>query len=154
MKGAHPPGGRQHEDPHPFFAAAKQDGDACRAGDEIAEVAASARVLLIGERTALNFLQRLSGIATRAHRFVEAAGGRITILDTRKTTPTLRVLEKRAAIEEEAGRCCPFCRSCGPACSQHPPNVDVDTYTLAPDYIVPDRDARFPAAAGNSSVNP
>jgi nicotinate-nucleotide pyrophosphorylase (carboxylating) len=72
------------------------DGAACRAGDEIAVVTASARTLLVGERTALNFLQRLSGIATRARRFVDASGGRITILDTRKTTPTLRVLEKYA----------------------------------------------------------
>ena len=54
------------------------------------------RTLLTAERTALNFLQRLSGIATRARRFVDAAGGRITVLDTRKTTPTLRVLEKYA----------------------------------------------------------
>ena len=74
----------------------KRDGDACAAGDEIAIVFGSARTLLVGERTALNFLQRLSGIATRARRFVEAGGGRITILDTRKTTPTLRVLEKYA----------------------------------------------------------
>ena len=76
--------------------ARKTDGEACRAGEEIAEIAGTARALLVGERTALNFLQRLSGIATRARRFVEAAGGRITILDTRKTTPTLRVLEKYA----------------------------------------------------------
>ena len=62
----------------------------------IAEVVGTARALLVGERTALNFLQRLSGIATRARRFVDAAGGRITVLDTRKTTPTLRVLEKYA----------------------------------------------------------
>src|SRR5207237_1433958 len=54
------------------------------------------RALLIAERTALNFLQRLSGIATRARRFAEATAGKITILDTRKTTPTLRVLEKYA----------------------------------------------------------
>jgi nicotinate-nucleotide pyrophosphorylase (carboxylating) len=74
----------------------KRDGDACRAGDEIALVVGSARALLVGERTALNFLQRLSGIATRARRFVDASNGRITILDTRKTTPTLRVLEKYA----------------------------------------------------------
>ena len=74
----------------------KRDGDVCAAGDTIAEVAGTARALLIGERTALNFLQRLSGIATRARRFVDAADGRITILDTRKTTPTLRVLEKYA----------------------------------------------------------
>ena len=61
-----------------------------------ADVAASARTLLVGERTALNFLQRLSGIATLARRFVDAAGGRIVVLDTRKTTPTLRAIEKYA----------------------------------------------------------
>src|SRR4029077_20300082 len=55
-----------------------------------------ATTLLVAERTALNFLQRLSGIATCARRFVDAADGRITILDTRKTTPTLRALEKYA----------------------------------------------------------
>ena len=82
--------------PNPFFTTSRCDGQACRAGDLIAEVTASARTLLVGERTALNFLQRLSGIATRARRFVDAAGGRITILDTRKTTPTLRMLEKYA----------------------------------------------------------
>ena len=74
----------------------KHDGTRCRAGEPAAYVTASARTLLVGERTALNFLQRLSGIATMAHRFVEAARGRITVLDTRKTTPTLRVLEKYA----------------------------------------------------------
>jgi nicotinate-nucleotide pyrophosphorylase (carboxylating) len=72
------------------------DGDACRAGEEIGEVVGLARTLLVAERTALNFLQRLSGIATKARAFVDASGGRITILDTRKTTPTLRVLEKHA----------------------------------------------------------
>src|SRR5471032_833618 len=82
--------------PSPFFAAATQEGDACRAGDEIAVVHGTARTLLVAERTALNFLQRLSGIATRARQFVDAAGGRITVLDTRKTTPTLRALEKYA----------------------------------------------------------
>ena len=82
--------------PHPSFAVRRRDGDACRAGDEVAEVIAPARTLLVGERTALNFLQRLSGIATRTRQFVDAAGGRITILDTRKTTPTLRALEKYA----------------------------------------------------------
>jgi nicotinate-nucleotide pyrophosphorylase (carboxylating) len=74
----------------------KHDGDSCSAGDHIGEVRGSARTLLVGERTALNFLQRLSGIATRARRFVDAAGGRIIVLDTRKTTPTLRTLEKYA----------------------------------------------------------
>src|SRR5262249_35824130 len=72
------------------------DGHRCRAGESIAELHGSARTLLIGERTALNFLQRLCGIATRARQFVDAAGGRIVILDTRKTTPTLRALEKYA----------------------------------------------------------
>src|SRR4029077_19757003 len=74
----------------------KHDGDACRAGEIVAEVDGSARALLTGERTALNFLQRLSGIATRARRFADASAGKITILDPRKTTPTLRVLEKYA----------------------------------------------------------
>jgi nicotinate-nucleotide pyrophosphorylase (carboxylating) len=76
--------------------ALKKDGDACAPGDQLAEVAGAARTLLIGERTALNFLQRLSGIATLSRRFVRAAGGGITVLDTRKTTPTLRALEKYA----------------------------------------------------------
>jgi len=72
------------------------DGAACGAGDHIAEVVGAARTLLVAERTALNFLQRLSGVATRARRFVDASRGRIVILDTRKTTPTLRPLEKYA----------------------------------------------------------
>lgn len=62
----------------------------------VARLEGPARALLSGERTALNFLQRLSGIATLTRRFVDAAGGTITILDTRKTTPTLRELEKYA----------------------------------------------------------
>jgi len=82
--------------PQPVFTPAKRDGDACGAGEPIAGIVGSARTLLVGERTALNFLQRLSGIATRARQFVDAAGGRITILDTRKTTPMLRLLEKYA----------------------------------------------------------
>ena len=52
--------------------------------------------MLTAERTALNLMQRMTGIATMTRRFVDAAGGRITILDTRKTTPTLRALEKYA----------------------------------------------------------
>jgi nicotinate-nucleotide pyrophosphorylase (carboxylating) len=74
----------------------RHDGERCRTGDEIAVVVGTARALLIGERTALNFLQRLSGIATATRRFVDAASGRIIVLDTRKTTPTLRALEKYA----------------------------------------------------------
>jgi len=65
-------------------------------GRHIASVAGWAKTLLIGERTALNFLQRLSGIATETCRYVQAAGGQIVVLDTRKTTPTLRALEKYA----------------------------------------------------------
>jgi nicotinate-nucleotide pyrophosphorylase (carboxylating) len=76
--------------------ASRQDGEACRAGEEIAAVFGAARTLLVAERTALNFLQRLSGVATGARRFVDAAAGRITILDTRKTTPSFRLLEKYA----------------------------------------------------------
>ena len=78
------------------FAVRVRDGEWCRPGTEVADVVAPARTLLVGERTALNYLQRLSGIATLARRFAEAANGRITILDTRKTTPTLRTLEKYA----------------------------------------------------------
>jgi len=74
----------------------KADGERCVPGDIVAEVVGSARTLLVAERTALNFLQRLSGIATIARRFVEAAAGKIIVLDTRKTTPGLRVLEKYA----------------------------------------------------------
>jgi len=73
-----------------------RDGAHAAPGDIIADVHGPARALLIAERTALNILQRLSGIATIARRFVDASGGRIIILDTRKTTPTLRTLEKYA----------------------------------------------------------
>ncbi len=83
-------------EPSIAFGRRRLDGERCKPGDEIALVTGSARALLIAERTALNFLQRLSGIATRTRRFVDAAGGRITVLDTRKTTPTLRALEKYA----------------------------------------------------------
>jgi nicotinate-nucleotide pyrophosphorylase (carboxylating) len=76
----------------------KHDGDACDSGETIATIAAAARLLLERERVALNFLQRLSGVATAARRFVEAvAGTNCKILDTRKTTPGLRLLEKQAA---------------------------------------------------------
>jgi len=83
-------------DPDVRATLCKHDGDRCEPGQEIASIVGSARALLTGERTALNLLQRLSGVATRARRFVDAAAGRITILDTRKTTPGLRLLEKYA----------------------------------------------------------
>jgi nicotinate-nucleotide pyrophosphorylase (carboxylating) len=73
-------------------------GTRVHAGHEIAVVRGFARLLLTRERVALNFLQRLSGVATLAARFVQAvAGTGVRILDTRKTTPGLRVLEKMAA---------------------------------------------------------
>lgn len=72
------------------------DGAVCDSGETVAVVTGLARALLTAERTALNFLQRLSGIATLTRRFVDAADGRITILDTRKTTPTFREIEKYA----------------------------------------------------------
>jgi nicotinate-nucleotide pyrophosphorylase (carboxylating) len=73
-----------------------QDGQRCAPGSEVAEIRGHAAPLLTAERTALNFLQRLSGIATLTRQFVDAADGRIIILDTRKTTPMLRALEKYA----------------------------------------------------------
>jgi nicotinate-nucleotide pyrophosphorylase (carboxylating) len=72
------------------------EGEWREAGAPVLRVEGSARALLTAERTALNFLQRLSGIATMTRTFVDAAAGRIMILDTRKTTPTLRALEKYA----------------------------------------------------------
>jgi nicotinate-nucleotide pyrophosphorylase (carboxylating) len=72
------------------------DGSPCEPGQEIAEVHGRASALLTAERTALNFMQRMTGIATLTRRFVDAAAGRITVLDTRKTTPLMRVLEKYA----------------------------------------------------------
>ena len=79
------------------WKASAKDGDRLRAGQEAAEITGPARSILSGERCALNFLQRLSGIATRTAEFVQAvAGTKTKILDTRKTTPGLRALEKHA----------------------------------------------------------
>jgi len=72
------------------------DGSLLEPGTVAAQFHGSAAGLLTAERTALNFVQRLSGTATLTHAFVEAAAGRITVLDTRKTTPLLRALEKYA----------------------------------------------------------
>jgi nicotinate-nucleotide pyrophosphorylase (carboxylating) len=73
------------------------DGEIVEAGQVVCRLDGPARAILTGERTALNFVQRLSGIATLARQFVDAvAGTKATILDTRKTTPTLRALEKYA----------------------------------------------------------
>ncbi len=72
-----------------------KDGDRVRPGDVVATIEGRLRAILTAERTALNFIQRLSGIATLTRRFVDAAGG-VEVRDTRKTTPGLRALEKAA----------------------------------------------------------
>ncbi|SEL23264.1 carboxylating nicotinate-nucleotide diphosphorylase [Nitrosovibrio tenuis] len=74
-----------------------EDGETIRNGQILCEIAGDARVLLTGERTALNFLQTLSGVATQTRRYVEAvAGTRAVIVDTRKTLPGLRLAQKYA----------------------------------------------------------
>ena len=83
-------------DPDVVFTAKVKEGEACPRGTVMAEISGPARVLLTGERTALNFLQRLCGVATAAHKYQELAGDRAKILDTRKTTPGWRNLEKYA----------------------------------------------------------
>lgn len=79
------------------FQILKNDGDEITPGDVIAIVTGRARTLLTGERTALNFLQRLSGIASKTRKMVDLIKySSAQLLDTRKTTPGLRVLEKYA----------------------------------------------------------
>ena len=73
-----------------------RDGSYCEPGTVVAEYRGLASALLTAERVALNFLQRLSGTATLTRQLVDAAAGRIVVLDTRKTTPLLRALEKYA----------------------------------------------------------
>ena len=93
----------RHMSPGARFTVLMADGTAFSAGDILAEVRAPMRALLTGERVALNFLQRLSGVATMTARHVAAAGdpaagpdAAVKIVDTRKTTPLLRLLEKTA----------------------------------------------------------
>ena len=84
-------------DPSSSFHSLKADGDAIAPGDVVAEVTASVIALLSGERTALNLMQRASGIATATRRYVDAvAGTGAKIFDTRKTAPGLRALDKYA----------------------------------------------------------
>ncbi len=83
-------------DPVAHFTIHCGDGQRCERGSEVAEIRGHASALLTAERTALNFLQRMCGIATLTRQFVDVADGRITVLDTRKTTPILRALEKYA----------------------------------------------------------
>ena len=74
------------------------DGDAFTAGQVLATVTGPARAVLQAERIALNFCQRMSGIATQTRAYVDAAAGRARIVDTRKTTPGLRAFEKHAVV--------------------------------------------------------
>jgi len=83
-------------DPRITVRILRADGQCVESGEKVLLLAGNARDILAGERVALNFLQRMSGIATLTRRFVEAAGPRVRILDTRKTTPTLRTVEKYA----------------------------------------------------------
>jgi nicotinate-nucleotide pyrophosphorylase (carboxylating) len=84
-------------DPSSSFEVKRKDGDAVEVGEVVAEVSASVIALLAGERTALNLLQRASGIATATRRYVEAVRGtKARIYDTRKTAPGLRALDKYA----------------------------------------------------------
>ena len=72
-----------------------KDGDTIKRGEKLAEITGDIRVLLSGERTALNYLQRMSGIATYTHEVASLLDGTsIKLLDTRKTTPNMRVFEK------------------------------------------------------------
>lgn len=90
-------------DPRTSFDARVADGDAVEPGQLLGVVRGDARVLLSGERVALNFLQRMSGIATYARRMAAALEGTKTrLVDTRKTTPCLRIFEK-AAVEAGGG---------------------------------------------------
>jgi nicotinate-nucleotide pyrophosphorylase (carboxylating) len=83
-------------DPDADVSRLHADGDRCKSGDTVVRITGSASALLSAERTALNFFQRMSGTATLTQKFVEAVASQAIILDTRKTTPTLRILEKYA----------------------------------------------------------
>lgn len=76
-----------------------KDGDKIKKGDTLAVIEGTARAVLTGERTALNYIQRLSGIATETNRYQEAVGNhKARITDTRKTTPGFRMFEKYAVF--------------------------------------------------------
>ena len=77
----------------------RESGSALSRGDTVLEISGSTRSILTGERTALNFMQQLSGVATLTRKFVEAVKPhKAVILDTRKTTPGLRSMEKAAVV--------------------------------------------------------
>jgi nicotinate-nucleotide pyrophosphorylase (carboxylating) len=86
------------------YVVVKSDGACLERGDVAARITGSLRSVLTGERTALNFLQRMSGIATLTRRYADALAAfpKVTLLDTRKTTPGLRTLE-RAAVRAGGG---------------------------------------------------
>ena len=91
-------------DPRLELLILRPDGSAVNPGETVIELTGFTRTILTGERVALNFIQRLSGVATLTAQFVEAVHGTgVTILDTRKTTPGLRALEK-AAVRAEGGQ--------------------------------------------------
>jgi len=91
-------------DPQISVEIRRPDGESVRPDDTVLEISGRTRSILTGERVALNFIQRLSGVATVTRKFVEAvAGTGAQILDTRKTTPGLRALEK-AAVKAGGGR--------------------------------------------------
>jgi len=84
-------------DPQAAITLHRNDGDAIETGEVVATVSCRAQALLSAERIALNFMGRMSGIATLANRYVQAVSGTSArIVDTRKTTPTLRAFEKYA----------------------------------------------------------
>lgn len=86
-------------DPEVRFVSLASDGDVVEPPAVVARVTGSERAILTGERVALNFVARLSGIATLTRRYVDAiAGTGASVLDTRKTTPGLRALEKHAVV--------------------------------------------------------
>lgn len=87
----------EHLDPNVRFYPEHKDGDSLKPGDVVMEVEGKLRALLAGERTALNFLQHLSGIATNVRLYVSELGDRtVRLVDTRKTTPGWLILEKYA----------------------------------------------------------
>ena len=89
----------RHVDSRIGFERLAGEGDRVASDTVLAEVSGPARGILTAERTALNFVQRMSGIATATARYVEAVNGtQVRILDTRKTAPGLRALDKRAVV--------------------------------------------------------
>jgi len=86
-------------DPGCALEALRNEGEEAGPGDGVLRIKGRLRAIVTGERTALNFLQRLCGIATLTRKYVQAlAGTRTRLLDTRKTTPGMRLLEKAAVV--------------------------------------------------------